>query len=389
MDLIQYIDEYGEYTFGEKEFNYIDNLIFSQLCYTDFEGIVSLDNEISLENAAKHFYSLYNADDIEKLIGISRKSAELLKHCSMKARYKNIKLCHYINNVNSQIDKQFSAIHFLLDNGDDVIAYRGTDITVTGVKESAMLSYMFPIPAQIEALYYFQETAMRHQGDIIVCGHSKGGNLAVFAAVNCSNSLKKRLKTVYENDAPGFPKHFFERYDYQQIKDKIVFITPQGSLIGRMLYHDVKPKIVHSTNSGLKQHQVSSWEINNDYELVQEDKYDYFSDFAGDYINNLIDYINDDELDIFFDVLEYVAEHMGIEDFYDTKELDIKKALYFVDSITTIDESQKIRFKQILKKASTDFAKFYFQSKKDEYMQVLEHFKSIGKAVKKPEQPEQ
>ena len=133
-----------------------------------------------------------------------------------------------------------SAIHFLLDDGCDVVAFRGTDVTVTGVKESAMLSYMFPVPAQIEALYYFQETCMRHSGDIILCGHSKGGNLAVFAAVNCSNSLKKRLKAVYEDDAPGFPKYFFDRYDYCHIKDKIHFFTPQGSIIGRMLFHDTE-----------------------------------------------------------------------------------------------------------------------------------------------------
>ena len=70
------------------------------------------------------------------------------------------------------------------------MAFRGTDTSITGVKESAMLSYMFPVPAQIEALYYFQETASLTEGDVRVCGHSKGGNLAVFAAVSCSNSLK-------------------------------------------------------------------------------------------------------------------------------------------------------------------------------------------------------
>ena len=80
MDLIQYIDEYGDYTFCEKEFNEIDNLIFSQLCYTDFEGIADFEKEISLENAAKHFYSIYSADEIDRLIGINQKSAELLKN---------------------------------------------------------------------------------------------------------------------------------------------------------------------------------------------------------------------------------------------------------------------------------------------------------------------
>ncbi len=177
----------------------------------------------------------------------------------------NIILCDYINNVSDDIDKQFSAIHFLLDDGCDVVAFRGTDVTVTGVKESAMLSYMFPVPAQIEALYYFQETCMRHSGDIILCGHSKGGILPFSPQLIAQIRSRKGLRRFTGTMRPGFPKYFFDRYDYCQIKDKIHFFTPQGSIIGRMLFHDTKPSIVHSENSGLKQHQVSSWEVDGDH----------------------------------------------------------------------------------------------------------------------------
>lgn len=225
-----------------------------------------------------------------------------------------------------------------------------------------MLSYMFPVPAQIESLYYFQECAMMHSGDIRIVGHSKGGNLAVFAAVNCSNSLKKRIKAVYEDDAPGFPKWFFDRYDYKQIEDKIHLYTPQGSIIGRMLYHDKKPIIVKSTNTGLKQHQVSSWVIEDDHPATEE-KYDAMSDFTEDYINTLIDYVGDDDLALFFDTLEYLAESIGIDDFYDIKTIDIKKCISLIDNFSKLDEKQKDRFKQIIKKASADFAKEYISEK--------------------------
>ncbi|MFR3419946.1 MAG: Mbeg1-like protein [Eubacterium sp.] len=86
---------------------------------------------------------------------------------------------------------------------------------------------------------------------------------ALLFAVNCS-LIKKGLRQLLRDDAPGFPKYFFDRYDYCQIKDKIHFFTPQGSIIGRMLFHDTEPAIVHSENSGLKQHQVSSWEVDGD-----------------------------------------------------------------------------------------------------------------------------
>ncbi|MDD6620603.1 MAG: DUF2974 domain-containing protein [Eubacteriales bacterium] len=377
-NLIDYIDEFGNIRFSQKEFNEIDNLIFSQLAYTDYKGIIDYEGSLSLMETAKRFFAIYNDDDINELIGISAKSAQLLKKCSQLDRYKDVMICHYINNVNEEIDKQFSAVHFILDNNIDVVAYRGTDVTVTGVKESAMLSYMFPVPAQIEALYYFQETCMKHREDIILCGHSKGGNLAIFAAVNCSNSLKKRIIAVYENDAPGFPKYFFDRYDYQQIKDKIHLLTPQGSIIGRMLYHDAKPAIIRSSASGIKQHQASSWEVDGD-SFVREEKYDAFSDFIDDYLDSLLDYISDEELELFFDTLEYVAVNIGIEDFYDIKEIDIRKVFSLIDSFGRIEENQKEKFKQILKKVSADFAKEYFSEKAQKYFDKFEKRNKISK----------
>lgn len=380
-NILDYVAEYGKYSFGEMPFNEADSAVFSQLAYTDFNTIVTYDFSERLSTCAKQFYEIYSEEDIDKLIGISKKSAKLLLECSKARRFSDITVCHYINNISCEIDKQFSAVHFILDDGTDVAAFRGTDVTVTGVKESAMLSYMFPVPAQIEALHYFQETAMLHDGDIILCGHSKGGNLAVFAAVNCSNSLKKRLKAVYELDAPGFPHWFFDRYDYNQIKSSIRLFTPQSSVIGRMLYHDAQPTVIHSENSGLKQHQVSSWELDGK-SFVKEDRYDGYSNFLSDYINELIDYISDDELELFFDTLEYLADKTGIEDFYDTKEIDIKKAIGLIDSLTTLDDGQKDKFKAIIKKASADFAREYISQKAQPYKNIISNLKQTLKPPK-------
>lgn len=389
--ILEYIEKYGMLDFTQKPFNEIDNIIFSQLAYTDFEGIVG-DRKILLYDAAMKFYSIYSDEEIENLIGISEKSARLLMECAKTRRFGWVQLCNYVNNVNNDIDKQFSAICFCLTGDDILIAFRGTDVTVTGTKESAMLSYMFPVPAQIEALHYFQETAMLSSGNIRICGHSKGGNLAVFAGVSCSNSLKKRIVGIYEDDAPGFPKWFFDRYDYRQIKDVVHFYTPQGSIIGRMLFHDVNPTIVVSENSGLKQHQVSSWKIEDDH-FVTQNEFDGFSDFVSEYINTLIEYVGEDDLELFFDVIEYVLSEMGVDDFYDLKKFDIKKAFYLIDSISTIDTDQKERFKFIFKKASTDFAKEFISAKARDYTKMAKDYTQIAKnyleKFKLPEKNEQ
>ncbi len=367
--LIDYIETFGGLGFNEKVFNEIDALIFSQLIYNDFGDIVKESESVFVSDAAMKFYSIHSEEEINELISVCQKSAILLRECAKTKRFGEAKLCHYINNVNGEIDKQFSAINILLPDGNLVVAYRGTDITVIGVKESTMLSYMFPVPAQIEALYYFQETAMLTDGKIRICGHSKGGNLAVFAGVNCSNSLKKRIDGIYEFDAPGFPKWFFERYDFLQIKDRIHLLTPQSSIIGRLLYHDLKAKIVHSEAiRGLRQHSVATWEI-KDGELVTEDEYDSYSNTYSRYINETLEYVGEEDLELFFNTLEYLVTEMGINNFYDLKNFEFKRAFALINSLSTLNKEQKDKFNKILRKVSTDLAKEYLTSFRNKHFQ--------------------
>lgn len=368
--IFEYIEKYGNKSFEEKEFNEIDNIIFSQLVYNDFGGIIEKE-KVFLCDAAMDFFEKHTDKELDELIGITQKSAALLAECAKTRRYGYVMLCDYVNSVDCAIDKQFAGINFVLNDKTLLVAFRGTDTTIAGIKESAMLSYMFPVPAQIEALHYFQETAMLKKCEnIILCGHSKGGNLALYAAVNCSNSLKKKISAVYEDDAPGFPKWFFERYDFKQIASKTYLYTPQGSIIGRMLNHSNAPIIVESTNSGLKQHQVSSWVIEDDKFKLCE-KYDASSDFFTEYINKMIDYVGEDDLEQFFNAIDYVLTNAGIDDYYDFKSFDIKNVYGAIDTLSDLTKEQKERFKAIIKKASADFAIEFFGTKARGYFEKI------------------
>ncbi len=368
--IVEYIEKYGAYSFNELPVNEFDSLIFSQLSYIDFSDIADKNNRVFLSDCAIKYYSKHSDEEIENLIGITAKALKILTLCAKTNRFAFVEVCKYVNNVNDEIDKQFCGLCFVIDKKDVLVAFRGTDVTVTGIKESAMLSYMFPVPAQIEALHYFQESAMTFDGRVYVCGHSKGGNLAVFAVVNCSNSLKKHIESVYEFDAPGFPKWFFDRYDYKQIESKIFLYTPVSSMVGRMLYHNKKPIIVQSVNSGLKQHQVSSWVIENG-DFVTEDKYDKTSDYVSDYVNDLIDYVGEDDLEMFFNTLEYVFEKVDVNDFYDFKKLDFHKVMALIDTFLTSDEEQKERFKNIINRIISDFTKEYLTSVAKSYIDKI------------------
>jgi hypothetical protein len=122
------------------------------------------------------------------------------------------------------------------------------------------MSFMQPVPAQIEAKEYLEYIAEHTHGNIYVGGHSKGGNLAVYAAVKANKATKSRIAAVYNNDGPGFDSDFISGEDYKEIKDRIYTYVPQSSVVGMLLEHEESYTVVKSRQSGIMQHNGLSWE---------------------------------------------------------------------------------------------------------------------------------
>lgn len=361
--IVEYIENYKDKTFSEYPFNEIDALVFSQLSYVDYSAIVckfDSEVEISLSDAAYQYFNLYSEDELNKKISIVLKAGQLLKQCADTKRYKNIRLLKYANNIDDKIDKQFSALTFYINNDLAVIAFKGTDTSITGIKESAMLSYMFPVPAQIHALYYLQESGMIANRNLIVCGHSKGGNLATFAGVSCSNSLKKKIIGIYEFDAPGFPIEMISRYDYVQMRDKIYSYIPQSSIIGCMLYHDSSRKIVKSTSENIKQHQVSSWVIeNNHFEFTDET--DEKSKFVDKYLKQLTVQVGQENIEDVFEALFDFIEESGIKSYEDIKVFDAIRLKKAFSSLKNITQQEKDVIDSTIKQAIKEMSRLIYE----------------------------
>ncbi|MDE5985569.1 MAG: DUF2974 domain-containing protein [Eubacterium sp.] len=361
--IVEYIENYKDRTFSEYPFNEIDALVFSQLSYVDYSAIVckfDSEVEITLKDAAYQYFNLYSEEEINKKISIVHKAGLLLKQCSDTERYKNIRLLKYTNNIDDKIDKQFSALTFYINDDLAVIAFKGTDISITGIKESAMLSYMFPVPAQIHALYYLQECGMIADRNLIICGHSKGGNLATFAGVSCSNSLKKKIIGIYEFDAPGFPIEMISRYDYVQMRDKIYSYIPQSSIIGCMLYHDSSRKIVKSTNENIKQHQVSSWVVeDNHFEFTEET--DEKSKFVDKYLKQLTAQVGQENIaDVFEAIFDFIEES-GIKSYEDIKVFDAVRLKKAINSLKNITQQEKDVIDSTIKQAIKEMSRLIYE----------------------------
>ena len=263
--LFDYLNWRGDLSFESVPVGEVDSLIFSGLSYIDFSDSVGEDlgekKPAVLLNATRSYLKAQSG--IIKSMGliIPREIITLLVRTSKTARFGLTRPFCHVNRVCDQEEIQFSATSFMLPGGDTFVAFRGTDDTLVGWKENFNMSFMQPVPAQTEALKYLERIASLTEGRLYVGGHSKGGNLAVYASVKASESVKARISAVYNHDGPGFDRDFIESADYDEMRDRIFTLVPQTSVVGMMLEHEERYTVVKSSSTGLLQHNPLSWAV--------------------------------------------------------------------------------------------------------------------------------
>ncbi|MBO5146351.1 MAG: DUF2974 domain-containing protein [Lachnospiraceae bacterium] len=267
-DILSYVYEFGGFTFAEKPFCEIDGLVFSHLSYFIFNDIIPAigDNKpsIALCDVAQqmdwhHFISVKWELD---------KNRELFYKIAFSRRYRNTKADYLVEEVNTDEDVQFCAVTFMLGNGDIFISFRGTDDALIGWKEDFYMAYRTPVGAQIRSTEYVNQVAKllarKKNLRFYLGGHSKGGNLAVYAAMTCDESIKHRIGKIYDMDGPGFRPDFMATLDYDGIKDKILKIVPDESFVGMLMEQKTDFELIKSKEIGVQQHICFSWCVEGD-----------------------------------------------------------------------------------------------------------------------------
>ena len=247
-------------------FGEVDNLVLAELAYTDFGGIVPSGSEtVSISDAHKAFWAKNNRDEIAARTSFTAKAPFLMDNMVSGARFGNIRLSNYINEIDKDKDAQFSAVTIHLDNGTAYISFRGTDGTVVGWKEDFNLSYITETQGQKRAVEYLNDVATSLKKPLILGGHSKGGNFAVYAATFCENKYKSQIARIYSNDSPGFHESVTNSSSYKAILPKIVSIIPDTSVIGLLLSSGAEHRVVKSDASGIIQHDGFSWQVQKNH----------------------------------------------------------------------------------------------------------------------------
>lgn len=247
-------------TFDEKLFTDVDSLVLSVLSYFHLPAAYGPARTWEGMRVA----DLFQANRFQEMYGTlwdPDSSGRLLAALAASPRFRDVVAKGYVVRNDPEQEKQFSALTLQLSPDCAYIAFRGTDNTILGWKEDFNLAFQYPIPSQREAMRYADEAAAHASGRLMLGGHSKGGNLAVFAAFNCSDSTYSRIDRVFSHDGPGFPGQVFRDGSISKVNGLLRKTLPQSSIVGMLLEHQEDYRIVKSSTFSAFQHDPYSWVV--------------------------------------------------------------------------------------------------------------------------------
>lgn len=259
-DLFDYLVWRGDIPVSQVPIGPVDGLILSTLVYVHFDDVLSpdLSHPVTVGEAARVYLSLP-----EQRRGPVRckTDLELLAAIQSAPRFAQLELAFYEDRFVPEEEMQFAAMAVLPGDGSAFLAFRGTDTTLVGWKEDFNMSFMDTVPAQRAALDYLKRFAAAFPGPLTLGGHSKGGNLAVFAASLAPLRVRDRIQAIYNNDAPGFTATVLDSPGYTELLTRIHSFVPQSSVVGMLLEHEEPYTVVKSRHIGPFQHDPYTWEI--------------------------------------------------------------------------------------------------------------------------------
>lgn len=302
-NIIDYARE-EQRSFEELPFNEVDALILAQLAYEDIPRLVpALDDERNMYGTFRgrmhHFpmdrhnlrqsakallrapFSAITLKQMDEVLHDGADSAcqhqvhaanftdpaimhSFVRTVAANPRFSGLRVGAFAERFDTDEQTQTAALTFLLPDGTLVLSFRGTDDSLVGWKEDFNMAFQYPVPAQRMAADYICAVAKLWPGDMILTGHSKGGNSAVYAAMNAPAKIRKRIAAVYSLDGPGFPEHVVTSEPYLSTVSKVHKIVPDSSIIGMVLETPEPCVVVKADCEGLMQHFAFAWQVDGD-----------------------------------------------------------------------------------------------------------------------------
>lgn len=272
--IVQYVEQYGDQDFMRLPLNEVDSLVLSTLTYMDFRATAFV-NRSDFHCTMREAESLAHADVLGSQMWDKVNGRKLMATTARSRRFGDLVMHDFELKIDPDEGKQFMAITFSLAtiNGPaEYIAFRGTDDTFAGWREDFELAYSRTLPSQLEAVAYTKRIANLYPDTALMLGgHSKGGNLAVYAGLKSEPDIKQRTVAIYDHDGPGFLENTFTALERKQMVAKIHKSVPESSIVGLLLEtHYDKYTVVKSNAHSIFQHDPLSWLVDGCSFVVAE-----------------------------------------------------------------------------------------------------------------------
>ena len=347
MNMLDYIDWRGDITFKDKGFNEVDSLIFCELSYLVMDSIEKAHTSEGMTVAA--LYEAYAGLRPRPKLMMNDPMPALRK-MAISERYRDVRVIRYVNDVNPDEQAQFSAVTYRYKEDEAYVAFRGTDDTLVGWREDFNMSFLSETYGQKAAVDYLNSIAAEIPEKLIVGGHSKGGNFAIYAAAFCDPGVREnRIVRVYSNDGPGFRKEVTDSEEYAAILPKIVKLVPESSLVGVLLGGKERCRYIKSEAKLFAQHDPYTWCVKGPRMEDAPDR-SQVSVFMGDTIKNWLGGQDEEHrktlVDVFFDSLETT----GADTVGDLNNDRMRIYTAFMKALSNIDGESKSSIQSMMQK---------------------------------------
>ena len=249
-NIMDYLAWRGDIAFGYSPFNDLDSLALASLSYLNYPAEPTLVRDLGVHVPAVD----------KQQFAFVHECRALLSAAAMTERFAGVRMRHPVAVTDLDRDMQFAAVTFDLPDGAHYVAFRGTDSTIVGWREDFNMAFESPVPAQSAAVKYLQEASLLTDGPLFIGGHSKGGNLAVYAAAHADPMLQSRIRLVYSFDGPGLDDATVASEGYARIARRIRSFVPQQSVVGMLLAYHPDYTVVKSDGVSLLQHDSFTWQ---------------------------------------------------------------------------------------------------------------------------------
>ena len=346
--IIDYMEEYGSMDLDALAFNEVDSLILCQLSYLKYDSHL---HALSEKKHGTPLHVLAGSDGIDTLFEDKRyekNNRALFFAAAESKRFGGMKLNNYVSVLDESWEVQFCALTYLFPNGLQYVAYRGTDETLVGWKEDFNMALFSPVPAQEMALKYLNRYAAGVHGNFFLGGHSKGGNLAVYAASHCNDSVRERIELVYNHDGPGFPPGtVMETEGFQKVCKRIRKYMPHSSIVGMLMESHEPYRIVECKRFGILQHDPYNWIVDGTAFRRVSNIYEHVA-VRNESVNRWIADMSDEERHVFVNTLYNVMTASGAKTLIDIMSDFKSNSKAMTAAIDTEDEKTREMLHDIL-----------------------------------------